>query len=98
VINSIRGFLKTYGIHLGSSGEKEFPAKVRSQLSGLFEVAQEGIESLINCYEKLCKEIQKLECRIEKLAKEDEDIKRLMTVPGVGLITAMTFKTEIDDP
>jgi transposase len=98
LINSIRGFLKTYGIRLGSSGEKEFPAKVRSQLSGLFEVAQEGIESLINCYEKLCKEIQKLECRIEKLAKEDEDIKRLMTVPGVGLITAMTFKTEIDDP
>ena len=29
LINSIRGFLKTYGIRLGSSGEKEFPAKVR---------------------------------------------------------------------
>lgn len=98
LINSVRGFLKTYGVRLGSSGEKEFPAKVKSTLSEIFEVARAGIESLLNCYEKLCEEIKKLECKIEELAKEDEDIKRLMTVPGVGLITAMTFKTEIDDP
>lgn len=98
LINSVRGFLKTYGIRLGSSGEREFPAKVRSKLLEIFEIARMGIESLLNCYEKLCEEIKKLEIKIEELAREDEDIKRLRTVPGVGLITAMTYKTEIDDP
>ena len=98
LINSVRGFLKTYGMRLGSCGEKAFSTKVKSRLSEIFEVARTGIESLLNCYEKLCEEIKKLESKIEELAKEDDDIKRLMTVPGVGLITATTFKTEIDDP
>ncbi len=98
LINSIRGFLKTYGVRLGSSGEKEFPKKVRSSFPQTFEIARTGIESLLNCYEKLCEEIQKLDHKIQELAKNDEDIQRLMTVPGVGIITAMTFKTEIDDP
>lgn len=98
IINSVRGFFKTYGIRLSSAGKKEFPEKARTRLPEIFEAARTGIESLLNCYEKLCEEIKNLESKIEELARDDEDIKRLMTVPGVGLITAMTFKIEIDDP
>lgn len=98
LVNSIRGFLKTYGVRLGSCGEKEFPERVRAVLPGALMIAREGIESLVKCYEKLMAEIKILDERIETLAREDEDIKRLMTVPGVGIITAMTFKTEVDDP
>lgn len=98
LINSIRGFLKTYGVRLGSCGGKEFPERVRAMLPGALMIAREGIDSLVNCYEKLCVEIQALDKRIESLAREDEDVKRLMTVPGVGIVTAMSFKIEIDDP
>ena len=98
LINSIRGLLKTYGIRLESSGKKEFAEKVQNRLSAIFTIARTGIEGLLHCYEKLCEEIGQLERKIEELAREDDDIKRLITVPGVGLITAMTFKTEIDDP
>ncbi|MCF7852273.1 MAG: IS110 family transposase [Simkaniaceae bacterium] len=98
LINSIRGFLKTYGVRLGSCGEKEFSEKVRAILPGALMIAREGVESLVNCYEKLSAEIKILDKRVETLAKEDEDVKRLMTVPGVGIVTAMTFKIEIDDP
>jgi transposase len=98
LINSIRGFLKTYGIRLGSSGEREFPEKVRGRLSEVFEIAKAGIESLLSCYGKLCEEIKKIDRKIEELARNDDDVQRLMTVPGVGIVTAMTFKTEIDDP
>jgi transposase len=98
LINSIRGFLKTYGIRLGSCGGKEFPGKIRALLPGMLMLAREGIESLVNCYEKLSEEIKRLDGKIEAVAKEDEDVQRLMTVPGVGIITAMSFKIEIDDP
>jgi len=98
LINSIRGFLKTYGIRLGPCGGKEFPGKVRKVLQEISMIPRTGIESLVNCYEKLCEEIKKIEQKIEELARCDEDIRRLMTIPGVGLITAMTFKTEVDDP
>jgi transposase len=95
--NTVRGLMKSYGVRLGPSGEKEFYKKARNRLSEIFENAQFIIEHLLNCYEKLCEEIRAIDQKIETLAKEDEDIKRLMTVPGVGIVTAMTFKTEVDD-
>src|SRR4029078_2400544 len=33
-----------------------------------------------------------------KLARHDEQVRRFMTVPGVGPITALAFKATIDDP
>lgn len=96
--NAIRGFLKTYGIRLGSCGEKELPLKVKVVLLEMTALARVGIESLLHCYEQLCEQIRSLEHEIAAQARGDEDIKRLMTVPGVGLITAMTFKAEVDDP
>ena len=32
------------------------------------------------------------------MAKSDEVTRRLMTVPGVGVVTALTFRHTIDDP
>jgi hypothetical protein len=31
-------------------------------------------------------------------AREDADVRRMMTVPGIGPMTALAFKTAIDDP
>jgi transposase len=39
-----------------------------------------------------------LDKRCSAMAKADPVCKRLMTVPGVGIITALSYKAEIDDP
>lgn len=96
--NAVRGFLKTYGIRLGTSGDKTFAEKVREKLSGNHALAKEGIEELLKCFEKACEGIKKLTAKIEELAQEDEDTRRLMTIPGIGPITALSYKTEIGDP
>jgi len=36
--------------------------------------------------------------RARKLAQQDEICRRLMTMPGVGAISALTFKAAVDDP
>lgn len=96
--NTIRGLLKTYGIRLGSCGEAVFENKVRERLPEGYLLAKEGIEALLNCFKKLCEEIKKLTKKLETLAREDEDVSRLMTIPGVGVITALAYKIEVDDP
>jgi len=96
--NAIRGFLKTYGIRLNLCGERLFAERVREKLSDRYHIAKEAIEALLRNFENICCEINKLSKRVEELAHEDEDVKRLMTVPGIGSITAMTYKMEIDDP
>jgi transposase len=95
--NTIRGLLKTYGVCLESGGEELFVCKVKLHLPEP-ELAKEGIEAMLSIFEKLSKEIDRLTKRVEALAKEDEDVKRLMTIPGVGAVTALAYKVEIDDP
>jgi transposase len=96
--NTIRGLLKIHGIRLGSCREATFVKKVKEEALDGYAIAKEGIEVLLNCYEHLLKEIGAITQRIEEISQTNEEIKRLMTIPGVGLITAMSYRIEIDDP
>jgi transposase len=43
-------------------------------------------------------QVRDLDRRVLKLARQDVQVRRFMTVPGVGPITALCFKATIDDP
>ena len=43
-------------------------------------------------------EQEKLDRQVRRLAREDDTTRRLMTVPGVGVVTALTYRHTIDDP
>ena len=96
--NTLRGYLKSYGIRLGTVSHKDFSSKVQSYFPQFLSEAIKGIEGLLNSYDTLCKEIDKLDKSLEKICKEDEDVQLLMTAPGVGKIVALTFKADIGDP
>ena len=56
------------------------------------------IQPLFSIHEHVCSEQEKLDKKIGILARADETTRRLMTVPGVGVVTALTFRHTIDDP
>jgi transposase len=43
-------------------------------------------------------QIDDLDRKALRLARQDAQVRRFMTVPGVGPITALCFKATIDDP
>ena len=43
-------------------------------------------------------ELRGFEKRVRDLARDDERTRRLMTVPGVGVLVSLTFVSAIDDP
>jgi transposase len=96
--NAVRGFLKTYGIRLGPTTDGNFVKKAREVLPEKHQIAKLGIDGVLNHLETLYENIKMLTKTVENLAREDKDVQRLTTIPGVGTITAMTFKAEIDDP
>lgn len=96
--NVIRGTLKAYGIRLGSASEGTFIQKVQEKIVSLPFHAKQGLEALLRVFLKLCEEIDELTKRVEKLARENKVTKRLMTIPGIGPITALQYVVEIDDP
>lgn len=96
--NSIRGFLKAYGIRLGSVSHVKFTEMVRNHVKGYGESIQSVFEGLLKSYEEVCQNIELYEIELEKLCKADPIIQLLESIPGIGKITAMTYKAVIDDP
>lgn len=98
VINSLRGHLKVYGIKFVKKAGKTFREKVEEAIRDLRPRVQKAIQSLLNILDVLDREIKVLTREVEELAATDEDVKLLQTVDGVGPITALAFKAEIDNP
>ena len=97
------------GIEKSKSEIKEcgllFPRAIGQQFRNLVrELLNAGhqllavIEPLLSIHEHICQQQSKFDDEVRRLAKSDETTRRLMTVPGVGVITALTFRHTIDDP
>lgn len=96
--NTVRGFLKTYGIRLGEVSNEKFGSTVQKAFVDIPPHAKLGIESLLKSYEATHEEIKKMDKNINKICKEDNEAQLLMTAPGVGMIVALTYKADIGDP
>ena len=63
----------------------------------LHSQALEPAESYLRIIKPLDDEIKQLSRHLKELAEEDEDVKLLMTIPGIGYYTALLVKGEIGD-
>jgi transposase len=98
IINTIRGLLKNYGVTLPGRGMTSFASRVRDCYRNQQITAQDGVESLLKIFEIQSEEIKRLDRIVEEIARNDREVKRLMTTPGVGVITALNFKVTISNP
>lgn len=96
IMGTIRGLLKIYGIALGT--QALFETKVREKNQKLSQAVQLPIESLLSSLKTLDGSLTTLDKEIVRLSKGDEDCRRLITIPGVGAVTAMTYKAALDSP
>lgn len=95
--NQIRGLLKSLGIVIGKAGTKAFPTRVAAILHEAAHL-RPLIEPLLQAHSALIAQVLKYDRQLNDVAKSDQTIRRLMTVPGVGPITALAFASTVDDP
>jgi transposase len=93
----IRGVLRGFGLKVGIVGRGHFAVRVRELAAG-HPVLQEVADSMLRARDALRAEVNILYRKVLDLVRRDEVCRRLMTVPGVGALTALTFKTAVDDP
>lgn len=96
--NTIRGFLKIYGIRQLSTGSSLFIDQVRSRFDQLPPYALEGIKGLVKMFKEICDQIGIFEKEIKKISSQTPQVKQLMSIPGVGVLVATNFITNIGDP
>jgi transposase len=96
--NELRGLLRIFGTKLPPRlAHGAFEEAVRPSIEAepaLREALLPMLELRGVIYRAYCK----LDTRVRTLARDDRICQRLMTVPGVGPITALTFKAGVDDP
>ena len=95
--NQVRSLLKENGQLFPRAIGGQFRDYVRDLLSDSHPL-RAIIESLLVVHERVSQEQAKLDARVRTLAKSDQTTRRLMTVPGIGVVTALTFRHTIDDP
>lgn len=95
--NSVRGLLRGFGLRIPKGARNRFCALVRELIDGN-PVLVEAITPLLKARDAMATEFSKLDRLVRDRSGKDAVCRRLMTIPGVGAVTAMTFRAGIDDP
>ena len=96
--NEIRGLFKVFGIKLPPKlGHGSFDRAVRETIE-TDPALRHALLPLLEARLVLYHTHRELDNRTRKLALQDPVCQRLMTAPGVGYVTALTFQAAVDDP
>ena len=95
--NQIRGLLKNLGLVIGRAKMNVFAVRAAELVEDRPQLAA-AVEPLLKTREAVELQIADLDRKALRLARNDVQVRRFMTVPGVGAITALCFLATIDDP
>jgi transposase len=95
--NCIRGSLKVFGLRIGTVTRRIFEARVL-ELVDDSQSLRAITEPLLSARRAINEAFERLDLLCRKVASRDPVCKRLMTIPGVGVIVALTYRTGVDAP
>ena len=95
--NDLRGTLRNFGLKVGVVGASKFEARIRELVETLPDLA-ELVEPLLIVRRTLREQIGILHGRLLAIVRNDDVCRRLMTVPGVGAVVALTYRASVDVP
>ncbi|CAN7205979.1 IS110 family transposase [Phyllobacterium sp. LjRoot231] len=100
LINALRGQLTEYGwiVARGPSHVARLIEVVKDPASDVPQAAREVFAILAEAVQSLDERIKKFDAEIGRRAKVDEVVRRLMTIPGIGPITATALAALAPDP
>jgi transposase len=94
---SLRGLLRGFGLKVGEVSKGRFAARVRELVAG-HAMLERIAEAMLQARDALRTEFAKLHRAMLAIVRADAVCRRLMTVPGVGALVAVTFSSAVDDP
>src|SRR5262245_51651814 len=96
--NNVRGWVRAQLWKLPSGKMATLPERLRTHAQTSHCELPEHIERQLTMLTQATLQVQAANKQARKLAAEHAVCRRLMTVPGVGPITALRFVAAIDDP
>jgi transposase len=94
---SLRGMLRNFGLKVGAISRGRFEHRIRELTAGN-AMLEAATEPMLRARAALRQELAGLERYVRGLAQEDQVCQRLMSMPGIGAVVALTFRSAVDDP
>jgi transposase len=95
--NDLRGTLRNFGLKVGMVGKVKFEVRIK-ELVGKFPDLAVLVEPLLIVRRVLREQIAILHRRLLAIVPGDDVCRRLMTIPGVGPVVALTYRVTVDVP
>jgi transposase len=95
--NVVRAVLREGGIKLGRPARAAFAGRVRD-LVAEDPLVTRLVEPLLAILVTMLDQLARLTHQVQDIVRGEEVCRRLMSVPGVGPITALAFRATIDQP
>ncbi|MES9856286.1 MAG: IS110 family transposase [Sedimenticola sp.] len=98
--NQIRGLLMEYGVIIPkgiSYVRKQLPLILEDAENGLSDLFRELLNELYEEIVHLQERVEVMEQKLHRLCAQNEDCQRLLTIPGVGLLSATALVAAIGD-
>ena len=95
--NDLRATLRNFGLKVGMVGTVKFEGRIRELVANVPDVAV-LVEPLLVVRRVLREQLGILHRRLLAVVRDDDVCRRLMTVPGVGAVVALTYRATVDVP
>src|SRR6516162_9034527 len=95
--NDVRATLRNFGLKVGIVGTAKFEARIRELVENLPDLAV-LVEPLLIVRRVVREQLGILHRRVLAVVRDDEVCRRLMTIPGVGPVVALTYRVTVDVP
>jgi transposase len=97
VENQVRGLLKNLGLVIGQAKFDVFTVRAEKLIEDRPELMA-AVRPLLEARRAIEQQVDDLDRKVQKLARHDAQVRRFMTAPGIGPVTALCFLATIDDP
>jgi transposase len=97
VENDLRGTLRNFGLKVGMVGTVKFETRIKELVETLPDLGL-LVEPLLVVRRVLREQLGILHRRLLVIVRDDEVCRRLMTIPGVGPVVALTYRATVDVP
>jgi transposase len=95
--NDLRATLRNFGLKVGIAGTMKFEARMQELVENQADLAV-LVEPLLTVRRVLREQLSILHRRLLATVRDDEVCQRLMTIPGVGPVVALTYRVTVDVP
>ena len=95
--NDLRATLRNFGLKVGVIGTVKFETRIRELVANLPDLAA-LVEPLLIVRQVVREQLGILHRRVLAIVRDDDVCRRLMTIPGVGPVVALTYRVTVDVP